>query len=179
MAEKVAAKKRPPRQKMPEQAPAERVKNFREVPFGYPAETARIEAARCLQCKNAPCRAGCPVEVKIPEFIQRIREGDFIGAARMIKADNALPAVCGRVCPQEDQCEKFCVLGEEGRAGRDRPARAVRGRLGTRTSGRGAADGRAADRQARRHRRGRAGRADLRRRPRPPRLSRDDLRGLP
>ena len=114
MAEKISAKQRPPRQRMPEQAPAERVKNFREVPFGYPAETARIEAARCLQCKNAPCRAGCPVEVKIPEFIARIREGDFIGAARMIKADNALPAVCGRVCPQEDQCEKFCVLGKKG-----------------------------------------------------------------
>jgi glutamate synthase (NADPH/NADH) small chain len=114
MADQVGAKKRAPRQKMPEQAPAERVKNFREVPLGYPAETAQIEAARCLQCKNAPCRAGCPVEVKIPEFIRRIREGDFIGAARMIKADNALPAVCGRVCPQEDQCEKFCVLAKKG-----------------------------------------------------------------
>jgi len=114
MADQVSSKKRAPRQKMPERAPAERVKNFREVPFGYSAETARTEAARCLQCKNAPCRAGCPVEVKIPEFIQRIREGDFIGAARMIKADNALPAVCGRVCPQEDQCEKFCLLGKKG-----------------------------------------------------------------
>ncbi|MGO8704120.1 MAG: NADPH-dependent glutamate synthase [Candidatus Brocadiia bacterium] len=114
MADQVSSKKRFPRQGMPEQSAAERVKNFREVPFGYPAETARVEAARCLRCKNAPCRAGCPVEVKIPEFIARIREGDFIGAARMIKADNALPAVCGRVCPQEDQCEKFCLLSKKG-----------------------------------------------------------------
>ena len=99
---------------MPEQPPRERVMNFREVPYGYPPETAQVEASRCLQCKNAPCRKGCPVEVKIPEFIRLIKEGDFKGANRAVKADNALPAVCGRVCPQEDQCEKLCVLAKKG-----------------------------------------------------------------
>ena len=105
---------RPPRQKMPEQPADERVRNFDEVPYGYSEETARIEAARCLQCKKAPCRLGCPVEVKIPEFIQMIKDGNFLGAAALIKADNSLPAVCGRVCPQEGQCEKYCVLGKKG-----------------------------------------------------------------
>jgi len=105
---------RPPRQKMPEQPPAERVRNFDEVPYGYSAETARIEAARCLQCKKAPCRLGCPVEVKIPEFVKKIQDGDFLGAAETLKLDNTLPAVCGRVCPQEGQCEKYCVLGKKG-----------------------------------------------------------------
>ena len=104
---------RPPRQDMAEQSPEERVKNFREVPFGYPPETAQIEASRCLQCKKAPCMGGCPVEVKIPEFIKKVREGDFLGAGRLVLADNSLPAVCGRVCPQEDQCEKYCVLGKK------------------------------------------------------------------
>ena len=104
----------PSRQKMPEQPAAERVKNFEEVPCGYSEDTAKIEAKRCLQCKKAPCRLGCPVEVKIPEFIEKIREGDFLGAAKTIKLDNALPAVCGRVCPQEGQCEKYCVLGKKG-----------------------------------------------------------------
>jgi glutamate synthase (NADPH/NADH) small chain len=105
---------RAPRQKMPEQAPEERVRNFREVPHGYPPETAKIEAARCLQCKTAPCRQGCPVEVQIPQFIRKIKEGDFAEANRVLKGDNALPAVCGRVCPQEDQCEKLCVLAKKG-----------------------------------------------------------------
>ena len=105
---------RPPRQKMPEQAPEERIRNFREVPYGYSEETARIEASRCLQCKAAPCCKGCPVEVKIPEFIKKIKEGDFAEAGRILLRDNALPAVCGRVCPQEDQCEMYCVLGKKG-----------------------------------------------------------------
>ena len=107
-------KQRLPRQKMPEQKPEERRRNFQEVPYGYPGETAVLEASRCLQCKNAPCREGCPVGVKIPEFIRCLREGDFAGASRVIKDDNALPAVCGRVCPQESQCEKYCVLAKKG-----------------------------------------------------------------
>lgn len=114
MTENVKPAGRPGRQKMPEQTPQERVKNFREVPFGYSPETAVIEASRCLQCKTAPCRQGCPVEVQIPQFIRKIKEGDFAGANQVLKTDNALPAVCGRVCPQEDQCEKLCVLGKKG-----------------------------------------------------------------
>ena len=118
MSEKTPEKKpkrvRPPRQPMPEQRPEERVKNFEEVPHGYSPETAQVEASRCLQCKKPPCCAGCPVEVKIPQFIQQICAGDFVGAARTIKGDNSLPAVCGRVCPQETQCEKYCVLDKKG-----------------------------------------------------------------
>jgi glutamate synthase (NADPH/NADH) small chain len=114
MTDKPAKTPRPPRQPMPEQPASERVRNFNEVPHGYSPETARIEASRCLQCKNAPCRKGCPVEVKISTFIAQVRDGDFDGASRTIKEDNALPAVCGRVCPQEDQCEKFCVLAKKG-----------------------------------------------------------------
>ena len=103
MSENAKPAGRPGRQKMPEQTPAERVKNFREVPFGYSPETAAVEASRCLQCKTAPCRHGCPVEVQIPQFIRKIKEGDIAAANRILKTDNALPAVCGRVCPQEDQ----------------------------------------------------------------------------
>ena len=99
---------------MPEQPPRERIKNFLEVPQGYDAKTAQLEAERCLQCKNAPCIKGCPVCVKIPEFIQLIVEGKFIEAAWKIKETNSLPAVCGRVCPQEDQCELVCVRGKKG-----------------------------------------------------------------
>ena len=94
---------------MAEQKAAERVHNFNEVPFGLTPAQARREAARCLQCKNAPCREGCPVEVDIPAFIELIKEGDFHRAAAKIKKTNSLPAICGRVCPQEDQCEKFCI----------------------------------------------------------------------
>jgi len=104
---------RPPRQAMHEQPPDERVRNFREVPYGYTAEQARLEASRCLQCKRPPCIKGCPVEVKIPAFIQKIREGDFIAAGRILFEDNGLPAICGRVCPQETQCEARCVLGKK------------------------------------------------------------------
>ena len=104
---------RPPRQPMPEQPPEERVRNFREVPHGYTPETAELEASRCLLCKKPRCRAGCPVEVDIPRFIGKIREGDYLGAARVIAETNALPAVCGRVCPQETQCEAVCVLGKK------------------------------------------------------------------
>ncbi|MGV8078815.1 MAG: NADPH-dependent glutamate synthase [Syntrophales bacterium] len=107
-------KEKVPRQKMPEQAPADRIGNFDEVPLGYSAETAILEAKRCIQCKKPSCIEGCPVDVRIPEFIKLIAEGDFLGAARKLKETNGLPAVCGRVCPQEDQCEKFCILGRKG-----------------------------------------------------------------
>ncbi len=103
-----------PRQKMPEQAPEERIKNFKEVPFGYSEDLAIKEALRCIQCKKPLCVAGCPVGIKIPEFIKLVTEGKFEEAARKIKEDNNLPAVCGRVCPQEDQCEKVCVLARKG-----------------------------------------------------------------
>ncbi len=107
-------KQRPPRQKMPEQPAAERVRNFNEVPYGYSADLAQLEASRCLQCKKPACVDGCPVCVDIPGFIKKVAEGDFLGAARTLKADNSLPAVCGRVCPQEEQCEKLCVLAKKG-----------------------------------------------------------------
>lgn len=99
---------------MPEQNPGVRKGNFDEVPLGYPAETAILEASRCIQCKKPGCVTGCPVDVKIPEFIKQIAEGDFLAAAKTLKETNSLPAVCGRVCPQEDQCEKLCVLGKKG-----------------------------------------------------------------
>ena len=102
-----------PRQKMPEQEPKVRARNFDEVPFGYTPELAQLEASRCLQCKKPKCIEGCPVEVEIPAFVKLIKEGDFAGAARKLKERNSLPAVCGRVCPQEDQCEKVCVVGKK------------------------------------------------------------------
>lgn len=97
-----------------EQAPEERIKNFGEVCMGYTLEEAVEEAARCLQCKTKPCVSGCPVNVKIPDFILALREGDMMGAAQIIGIDNSLPAVCGRVCPQEKQCEAHCVVGKKG-----------------------------------------------------------------
>ena len=106
---KIVPKKTP----MREQPPEERIKNFREVPLGYTPEEAVREAKRCLQCKRAPCIQGCPVNVKIPKFIAKIAEGDFRGAIRVIKEDNYLPAICGRVCPQETQCEAVCTLGRK------------------------------------------------------------------
>jgi glutamate synthase (NADPH/NADH) small chain len=103
-----------PRQKMPEQDPKVRGKNFDEVPYGYDEATAIREAQRCLKCKKPGCVTGCPVEIDIPGFIALIESGDFIGAAKKIKQTNALPAVCGRVCPQEEQCEVKCVLAKKG-----------------------------------------------------------------
>lgn len=100
--------------KMPEQDPNIRNTNFKEVSLGYDAEMALKEAQRCLQCKTKPCVAGCPVNVQIPEFIKLIGEGDFEGAGNKIKETNSLPAICGRVCPQESQCEQFCVRGKKG-----------------------------------------------------------------
>ena len=107
-------KEKVPRQKMPEQDPQKRVRNFEEVPIGYSEETAMVEAKRCIQCKKPSCVGGCPVDVRIPEFIKDIAEGRFIEAAWKLKETNGLPAVCGRVCPQEDQCEKVCILGKKG-----------------------------------------------------------------
>jgi glutamate synthase (NADPH) small chain len=101
-----------PPQKMPEQTPSDRVRNVNEVPFGFTEEMAVAEAERCLQCKNAPCVKGCPVEVNIPVFIQFIAERKFREAVNAIKTTNVLPAVCGRVCPQEEQCQKPCTVGK-------------------------------------------------------------------
>ncbi len=100
--------------KMPELNPDERNKSFLEVSLGYTEETAGEEAQRCLQCKNKPCMAGCPVNVKIPEFIKLVADGKYGEAYEKIKETNNLPAICGRVCPQESQCEMSCVRGRKG-----------------------------------------------------------------
>ncbi len=102
------------RQKMPGQEPMVRITNFNEVTLGFTKEQAVEEAKRCLQCKKPKCMEGCPVEVKIPGFLKYISEGDFDSAIKEIKVDNALPAICGRVCPQETQCEQVCVLSKKG-----------------------------------------------------------------
>ena len=103
-----------PRQPMPEQDSSERRSNFKEVNLGFTEELAKMEALRCLQCPKPVCIAGCPVEVKIKDFIILVAEGDYLGAAAKIKEDNMLPAICGRVCPQEEQCEAKCVTGKKG-----------------------------------------------------------------
>lgn len=99
---------------MPSQDPNVRNKNFQEVALGYTAEMAVNEAKRCLNCPKKPCVEGCPVSIKIPEFIQKIAAEDFEGAYQVLAQDSALPAVCGRVCPQEKQCEGQCILGKKG-----------------------------------------------------------------
>lgn len=104
----------PVKNEMPCQDPQVRAKNFEEVALGYTEETAVIEAERCLECKKEPCRDGCPVQVPIPQFIAKVKERDFAGAIKTLKEKNALPAVCGRVCPQEAQCESKCVRGKKG-----------------------------------------------------------------
>ena len=101
------------RRAMPKQNPWERIKNFDEVALGYRIQTAVEEASRCLQCKKPLCNQGCPVGINIPGFIKHIVEGDYASGVRKIKETNALPAICGRVCPQEEQCEKTCVLGKK------------------------------------------------------------------
>lgn len=103
-----------PRQPMPEQEPLVRAHNFQEVPYGYSPEVAMIEASRCIQCKKPKCIDGCPVEIDIPAFIMAIRDGDFAKSIKILKDNNALPAICGRVCPQEEQCEIECVIGIKG-----------------------------------------------------------------
>ncbi|MCK4696025.1 MAG: dihydropyrimidine dehydrogenase, partial [Candidatus Cloacimonetes bacterium] len=100
-----------PRQEMPEQDQKLRTHNFMEVPYGLTTELALLEAGRCLQCKTPKCVEGCPVYIDIPEFIRLICDEKFDEAAKKIKERNVLPAVCGRVCPQEDQCEELCILG--------------------------------------------------------------------
>lgn len=105
-----------PRQEMPEQDQKLRVTNFTEVPYGYTSELASLEAGRCLQCRNPKCVNGCPVNIDIPNFIRLVAENKFDEAVKKIKERNILPAICGRVCPQETQCEELCVLGQ-----RDKP----------------------------------------------------------
>ncbi len=117
MDQKSAKEKRNiPRQAAGEQAPAERIANFREVPYGFTGYQAVREAMRCLQCKDPGCVGGCPVNVQIPSVMKLAAEGKFVEAARKIKENNPLPAVCGRVCRQEEQCEKFCLKGRKGQA---------------------------------------------------------------
>jgi glutamate synthase (NADPH) small chain len=95
---------------MPEQNPKSRIKNFNEVPYGYSKETAIAEAQRCIQCKNRPCVKGCPVEIDIPDFIKELAKADIDKAVEVLKSKTSLPAVCGRVCPYESQCESQCTL---------------------------------------------------------------------
>jgi len=103
----------PKKHEMPLQDPQARAKNFNEVALGYSEETAVLEANRCLLCKKPTCISGCPVEIDIPAFIKLVAEKDFLGAVRKVKEKNVLPAICGRVCPQEDQCELVCVVGKK------------------------------------------------------------------
>ncbi len=107
------AKVDPKKHPMPEQDPEERIKNFNEVALGYDVETAIAEAKRCLLCKKPVCIDGCPVEIDIPGFLLKIAEGDFKASIDILKDTNSLPAICGRVCPQETQCEELCVLGKK------------------------------------------------------------------
>ena len=101
-----------PQQAMPEQDAQERAHNMKEVALGYTAEMAKCEASRCLQCPTKPCMKGCPVAINIPGFLAKAAEGDFAGALKIIKETSLLPAVCGRVCPQEKQCMKECTMGK-------------------------------------------------------------------
>ena len=102
------------REEMPRQAPEVRRQNFKEVALGYTAEQAKAEASRCIQCAKRPCTTGCPVGVDIPDFIKAFAEGNMAESVRILKSKNALPGICGRVCPQESQCESLCTLGKKG-----------------------------------------------------------------
>jgi glutamate synthase (NADPH/NADH) small chain len=113
MSEVAKKKLIPKKHPMPHQEASERAHNFNEVALGYTEEIALAEAGRCIQCKNRNCVEGCPVDVPIPEFIKKITEHDFAGAIKIIKEKNNLPAICGRVCPQENQCEKYCTMGKK------------------------------------------------------------------
>jgi len=111
----------PKKHEMPTQTPSVRANNFNEVALGYTQEIAIAEAERCLNCKNMPCVSGCPVNIDIPNFISKIKDGNFEEAYNIISLSSSLPAVCGRVCPQETQCESKCTLGiklEPGGIGR-------------------------------------------------------------
>lgn len=108
------ARKNTTKRPMPVQDKHERINNFDEVALGYTEEDVLLEAARCLSCKKPLCQEGCPVDIDIPGFIKKIQEQDYLGAARVIKEKSNLPAICGRVCPQESQCEKYCVRGKKG-----------------------------------------------------------------
>ena len=110
----MAANMNPKKNPMPTQDPLVRARNFDEVALGYDEQTAVDEALRCLNCKNMPCVTGCPVNIHIPAFIEKIKEGDFEGAYQIIAHSSSLPAVCGRVCPQETQCEAKCIRGIKG-----------------------------------------------------------------
>ena len=99
-------------QEMPSQDPKERISNMNEVALGYTESMAMAEASRCLDCKNKPCVEGCPVSIDIPSFISRVAKGDHKGAYEVISSSSILPAICGRVCPQEVQCQKYCTLGK-------------------------------------------------------------------
>ncbi len=114
MVDKAAKKTKTPRVAMPEQEAQIRAHNFLEVPTGYTMKMAQEEASRCLQCRKPSCVAGCPVGVDIPGFIDLIAHGDMTSAIRNLWGKNALPAVCGRVCPQESQCEGLCIVGRKG-----------------------------------------------------------------
>ena len=117
MAEMIPLKERMQREQvpMPEQEPKKRIYNFEEVPLGYTREQAIYEAQRCLQCKNPKCMKGCPAEINIPKFIRKIVEEDFAGAYREILKTDDLPAITGRVCPQEEQCQQVCILEKQGK----------------------------------------------------------------
>ncbi|MGD9926802.1 MAG: NAD(P)-binding protein, partial [Sphaerochaeta sp.] len=101
-----------PLQEMPSQAPEVRVCNMEEVALGYTDNQVRVEAMRCLQCKNEPCIAGCPVSINIPAFIAEAAKGNYGKSVEIIKESSLLPSICGRVCPQEAQCQKFCTVGK-------------------------------------------------------------------
>ena len=102
------------RVKVREQDPKVRAHNFEEVCLGYDKEEAMLEASRCLHCKKPMCVSACPVNIQIPDFIEQVKNGDFAAAAEVIARDSSLPAICGRVCPQETQCEGKCILGNKG-----------------------------------------------------------------
>ena len=165
------------RTKMPEQDAAKRGHNFLEVNLGLPAECAQQESMRCIECKDPKCISTCPVGVKVREFLDLILEGDYLGAAAKIREDNALPAITGRVCPQEDQCEGGCLLGKKGAPLAIGYLERFVADYEQETGQLGIPPIAPADRQESCHRRQRPGGPELRRRPHPEGPSRTRLRG--